>query len=109
MERSMINKGQDGLLDKVEEALQKEYGGQLVGFVLITVSDKEDNKGSRLCTMSNMGPAQLPRLLHTVSHDLIAPALEGYEKTHDLVEKIEAKLSEIPEDLISEDAPAETH
>ncbi len=107
MEKSSIDKGQDGVLDKIEALLIEENNGEPVGFVLVTVKTRQDENGkdhSKLTTMSNMGEAQLPRLMQSVTNDLVMPALDGYEKTIDLIEVLEAKAAKVIKAKAVEDA-----
>lgn len=93
MERSTIEKGTGCTLDKLEDMLKADNDGQEVGFILITLTPKEEEDGSDVTTVSNMDASQLPRLLNTVSQDLVRPALEAFEKTCELVEMLEDSLS----------------
>lgn len=96
MERSTIEKGSGCTLDKLEGMLKADNDGQDIGFILITVIPKVDDvegEGSNLTTVSNMDASSIPRLLNTVSQDLVRPALEAFEKTCELVEMLEDSLS----------------
>lgn len=95
MERSTIDKGQNGVLDKIEDLLREENNGEYVGFALVTVmtrKDEDDTEFSKLTTMSNMSAAQLPRLMFTVTNDLVQPALHAHEEASDLLERLESKI-----------------
>ena len=85
MEERTTEKGQNGVLDQIEALLMEENNGEVVGFILVTVPNPSPEK-SRVETRSNMKKAQLPRLLHLVTSDLVKAALTTFEQTAEALE-----------------------